>query len=111
MEFISSTRAEAALLSLDERRGIFPPSTRAEKTTYRCHHHFGHRGGAVAFSLGRARALGDALIARGVEKHRIECVGLAGSGVKITSSGQVDAFRWRFLDARRGETGIRLAQL
>ena len=39
----------------------------------------GEKGGAVAFSLGRAQAVADALVARGIDRSRLNCVGLAGS--------------------------------
>ena len=39
----------------------------------------GEKGGAVAFSLGRATAVADALVARGIDRSRLNCVGLAGS--------------------------------
>ena len=39
----------------------------------------GEKGGAVAFSLGRAQAVADALVARGIDRSRLDCVGLAGS--------------------------------
>ncbi|CAH0374064.1 unnamed protein product [Pelagomonas calceolata] len=45
-----------------------------------CQKHFGgEKGGAVAFSLGRAQAVADALVARGIDRSRLNCVGLAGS--------------------------------
>jgi len=45
-----------------------------------CQKHFGgDKGGAVAFSLGRASAVADALVARGIDRARLNCVGLAGS--------------------------------
>ena len=39
----------------------------------------GANGGAVAFSLGRANGVADALVARGIDRARLVCVGLAGS--------------------------------
>lgn len=39
----------------------------------------GANGGAVAFSLGRANDVADALVARGIDRARLVCVGLAGS--------------------------------
>ena len=45
-----------------------------------CQRNFGGaKGGAVAFSLGRATAVADALVARGIDRSRLDCVGLAGS--------------------------------
>ena len=44
-----------------------------------CHRNFGHRGGAVAFSLARTNAVKDALVARGVDACRICSMGMAGS--------------------------------
>ena len=45
-----------------------------------CQRNFGgEKGGAVAFSLGRATAVADALVARGIDRARLNCVGLAGS--------------------------------
>ena len=39
----------------------------------------GANGGAVAFSLGRANGVADALVQRGIDRSRLVCVGLAGS--------------------------------
>ena len=56
------------------------------------------KGGAVAFSLGRAQAVADALVARGIDRARLNCVAWPGRGGCRRHRGRRrtrQAFAWK----------------